>query len=74
MYRLIVDLARRGSAIILITDELPELKGLADRIMVMRNGRITHEFAKGDVSEEQLLAAILGHIPEQTSKDLSSGE
>jgi len=61
IYRLIAGLAQRGSAIILISDELPELIGLADRIMVMRNGQITGEFARGEVNREKLLAAILGH-------------
>jgi len=61
IYRLITDLAQGGSAIILITDELPELVGLADHIMVMRKGRMTEEFARGKVNQEQLLAAILGH-------------
>jgi L-arabinose transport system ATP-binding protein len=69
MYRLIVDLAKRGSAVILISDEIPELIGLADRIMVMQNGRISHEFTKGNVSEEELLAAILGHNIQERSKN-----
>lgn len=61
IYHLITDLAQRGSAIVLITDELPELIGLADRTIVMRKGRMTEEFARGEVNQEQLLAAILGH-------------
>jgi ribose transport system ATP-binding protein len=62
MYRLMVELAKGGSAVVLVTDELPELIGLADRIVVMRNGRMTNEFARGEVTEEQLLAAVLGHV------------
>lgn len=60
IYNIITDLAREGSAIVLITDELSELIGLADHIIVMRMGRMTEEFTRGEVNQEQLLAAILG--------------
>ncbi|WP_354066481.1 sugar ABC transporter ATP-binding protein [Devosia sp. 2618] len=40
IYRLIEDLASKGTAIIVISSELPELIGISDRIMVMREGRI----------------------------------
>ncbi|TFH62106.1 MAG: sugar ABC transporter ATP-binding protein, partial [Candidatus Zixiibacteriota bacterium] len=45
MYLLINDLAARGKAIIVISSELPELLGICDRIMVMREGRIAGEIA-----------------------------
>jgi ABC-type sugar transport system ATPase subunit len=61
IYNLIIDLAEKGSAVIVISDELPELIGLADRILIMRKGRINREFLKGDVDKNQLLASIIGH-------------
>jgi ABC-type sugar transport system ATPase subunit len=45
MYLLINDLAARGKAIIVISSELPELLGICDRIMVMREGRIAGEIS-----------------------------
>ena len=42
---MIADLARQGLAIILISSELPELIGMCDRIVVLREGRITAELA-----------------------------
>ena len=50
VHAVIADLARQGLAIILISSELPELLGMCDRIIVLREGRITAEFpaARGD--------------------------
>ena len=47
IYRLIDDLANEGLGIMFISSELPELLGLADRIYVMQNGRITGELSAG---------------------------
>jgi ABC-type sugar transport system ATPase subunit len=54
-----VDLARQGTGVIVISDELPELIGLCDRIMVMARGTKTREFLRGEVNQNQLLAAIV---------------
>jgi ribose transport system ATP-binding protein len=59
IYRLIGELARNRGAVILISDELPELLGLADRIIVMRRGRIKKEFLRGQVTQSELLATII---------------
>ncbi len=61
IYQLILDLAQQGTGVIVISDELPELIGLSDRILVMKRGRVTSEFARGEVNQGQLLAAIIGH-------------
>jgi ABC-type sugar transport system ATPase subunit len=61
IYNLIIDLAKKGSGVIVISDELPELIGLSDRILVMRRDRVTKEFMRGQVDQDQLLAAIVGH-------------
>jgi ribose transport system ATP-binding protein len=45
MYLLINDLAAKGKAIIVISSELPELLGICDRIMVMREGRMAGEIS-----------------------------
>ena len=56
--RLLVQIAARGVAILLISDEVPEVYFNADRILHMRDGRIVGEFVPGDVSEHDLAQAI----------------
>ncbi len=59
IYRLIDDLANEGLGIMFISSELPELLGLADRIYVMQNGRITGELSAAAASEEAVLALAM---------------
>jgi ribose transport system ATP-binding protein/D-xylose transport system ATP-binding protein len=57
IYRLILELADRGMALIVVSSELPELLGLCDRCLVLSNGTIVDEFSKADGSEERILQA-----------------
>lgn len=59
IYLLLSSLAAEGLAIVLISSELEEIQGLAHRIVVMRNGRITGELPP-DVSESELMSAAFG--------------
>lgn len=61
IYDLITELAQNGSGVIIISDELPELIGLADRILVIGKGRKTFEFNRGEVNQSQLLEAVVSH-------------
>jgi ribose transport system ATP-binding protein len=61
IYDLIAELAQNGSGIVIISDELPELIGLADRIMVIGKGHKTFEFDRGEVNQSQLLEAVVSH-------------
>ena len=64
VYRLMGDLLSRGAAIVMISSELPEILGLSDRILVMREGRICGEFARSEASEEKILnCALRGEAP-----------
>jgi len=54
MYNLIDQLAHQGMAVILVSSELPEVLGMADRILVMRAGRIVAELS-GDATEEDIM-------------------
>jgi ABC-type sugar transport system ATPase subunit len=56
IYRLIRDLADHGAGIILISSELPEILGLCDRIIVMRDGRVAGELDASDATEEGILS------------------
>jgi ABC-type sugar transport system ATPase subunit len=54
MYNLIDQLAHQGMAVILVSSELPEVLGMADRILVMRAGRIVGELS-GNATEEDIM-------------------
>jgi ABC-type sugar transport system ATPase subunit len=56
IYGLINELCARGVAILMISSELPELLGMSDRILVMRDGRITGELQRTDASAERVMA------------------
>ncbi|MFJ6410681.1 sugar ABC transporter ATP-binding protein [Streptomyces hydrogenans] len=55
IYRIIADLARDGVALLVISSELPEVLGLADRVVVMQHGRVTGELGRAEATEEAIL-------------------
>src|SRR5574338_175549 len=57
IYELMNQLAARGAAILMISSELPEVLGMSDRILVMRDGAIVAEFDATDATEERVLSA-----------------
>ncbi|HXK03565.1 MAG TPA: sugar ABC transporter ATP-binding protein [Verrucomicrobiae bacterium] len=61
IHQLMVDLAARGLAIVMISSELPEILGMSDRIAVMRNGTIAGILPCADATQEKILALALGH-------------
>jgi rhamnose transport system ATP-binding protein len=60
VHRIISDLAARGLAIILISSELPEVLAMADRVLVMHEGRITGEFDRSEADQEKVMFAATG--------------
>ncbi|MDP3703104.1 MAG: sugar ABC transporter ATP-binding protein [Candidatus Omnitrophota bacterium] len=62
MYRLMVDLARKGVGIVMISSELPEILGMSDRILVMHEGRVTGEFLPQTATQEAILASATGRV------------
>ncbi|MBE3096885.1 MAG: sugar ABC transporter ATP-binding protein [Planctomycetes bacterium] len=60
IYRLLRQLAAAGVGIILISSDLLEVLGLADRILVMRQGRIAGAFARSEATEENVIACASG--------------
>ena len=67
VHRLLVQLARDGVAILMISSELPEVLHIGDRVLVMREGRLTAGFGHADASEEKIMAAATGQLQEQGS-------
>ena len=61
IYQLIRDLADKGTAVLIITSELPELIGLSDRALVMHEGRIVNELSGKEITEENIMNSIFKH-------------
>lgn len=60
IYQIIAALADEGRAVLLISSDLPEIIGMSDRMVVMRQGRVAGQVAAADASEERLLAIASG--------------
>jgi rhamnose transport system ATP-binding protein len=60
VHHLLTELARSGVAVLMISSELPEVLGVAERVLVMREGRLVGEFSRADASEETIMAAAMG--------------
>jgi rhamnose transport system ATP-binding protein len=67
IHNLILNLAGKGVAIMLISSELPEVLRLSDRIIVMREGQVTGRFARDAAAGEVLSAAMEGRTTQETS-------
>lgn len=60
MYQLIYDMKKAGKSIILISEELPELIGMSDRIIIMKDGEITYNADRSDgFSESKLIQYMI---------------
>ncbi|MCL2865573.1 MAG: sugar ABC transporter ATP-binding protein [Lachnospiraceae bacterium] len=62
IYDIMNDLANQGYGIIMISSDMPEVLGMCDRIITMREGKITGEFAGEEATQEKLLKASMNTI------------
>jgi ABC-type sugar transport system ATPase subunit len=69
IYRLMDDLAKEGKAILLISSELEEVLSMADRVLVMREGRISGEFSRREATQESVMTAATGGTEQEVSED-----
>jgi ABC-type sugar transport system ATPase subunit len=53
------NLAAAGMGILMISSELPEILGIADRVVVMQDGHLTGELTRNEASEEKILALAM---------------
>jgi rhamnose transport system ATP-binding protein len=60
VHTMMVELAGRGLGILLISSELPELLGMCDRIIVLREGAVTAQFAREEATQEKVIRAATG--------------
>lgn len=58
IYQIIVDLAKGGVAILLISSDLPELLGLSDRVVVLREGRQLATLDRAEATQEHVLSLV----------------
>nr|WP_218875742.1 MULTISPECIES: sugar ABC transporter ATP-binding protein [Leifsonia] len=67
VHRLLSELAGRGMGILMISSELPEVLGMADRVLVVREGRITAELDRADADAENVMFAAT-HAAEEAAR------
>ena len=60
VHRLMSELAGEGLAVLMISSELPEVLGMADRVLVMHEGRIARELSRAEADEESVVRAATG--------------
>jgi rhamnose transport system ATP-binding protein len=63
IHRIIGDLAAEGLGVVLISSELPEVLGISDRIVVMRQGRRVATFDRTAADAEAVMSAAFGRVP-----------
>jgi rhamnose transport system ATP-binding protein len=61
IHRLMVDLAEKGLAVLMISSELPEILGMSDRVGVMRGGTLAGILTRAEATQERVMALALGH-------------
>lgn len=59
IYEMINQLTSEGKAVLLVSSELPELIGMSDRILMLREGRIAGSFDRGEATQEKLMQAAM---------------
>ena len=55
IYQIMINLAKQGKGIIMISSEMPELLGVSNRVMVMCNGKITGEVSGDEMTQENVM-------------------
>jgi rhamnose transport system ATP-binding protein len=61
---LIAELVVRGLSVILVSSELPELMGVADRVIVMNKGRIVRVLERSAFDARDIVTAAIGIVPQ----------
>ncbi|WP_064649950.1 ATP-binding cassette domain-containing protein [Rhizobium sp. WYCCWR10014] len=70
VHAMMADLAGKGMAIILISSELPELLGMADRMIVLREGLVTAEFLHDEATQEKVIGAATDAIVKKVDGEI----
>ena len=62
IYQLILDLAKRGKTVLMVSSEMPELLGICDRILVMSGGRLAGEVDARTATQEQIMTLAAKYV------------
>jgi ABC-type sugar transport system ATPase subunit len=82
IHRLMSELAMQGMAVLMISSEMPEILGMSDRIVVMREGKVAAEFSRAEATQEKVATAMMSEqngsgdatvIPSQDPTPVSGG-
>ena len=60
IYRLMLELAARGAAIVMVSSDLPEVLGMSHRVLVVRAGRIAAQFTRANATPDRVIAIATG--------------
>ena len=60
IYRMMIEMAKKGVAILMISSELPEIVGMSDRVYVMREGHIVGEVSSQQINQENIMSLAFG--------------
>jgi rhamnose transport system ATP-binding protein len=60
VHRILDELVAGGMAVLMISSELPEVLGMADRVLVIHEGKLTAEFSRADANEDDIMRAASG--------------
>jgi rhamnose transport system ATP-binding protein len=67
VHRLLSELAADGLAVLMISSDLPEVLGMADRVLVMHEGRLAAELPRAEATEETVVAAATGRTRQEAA-------
>jgi rhamnose transport system ATP-binding protein len=67
VHRILDRLAAEGMAVLMISSELPEVLGVADRILVLHEGRLTGEFSRAEATEDKIMRAATGQAAQEVA-------
>ncbi len=59
-----VELVSKGMAILFVSSDLEEIRGISDRVLVMHEGQLTGELSREEMSEEAIMQLATGQIKE----------
>lgn len=62
IYQLILNLAKQGKTVIMVSSEMPELLGVCDRILVMSGGRLAGEVNAADTTQEEIMTLAAKYV------------
>ena len=60
VYRALTQQVEQGLAVVMVSSELPEILGMADRVLVIHEGRVSATLVRGQATEENIMSAALG--------------